>query len=111
MLTIRKKLYQIVFESDTRAGRIFDELLLGIILLSILLVILESVSGIRAQYLNELRVLEWVITGVFTIEYFVRIWIVDRPVKYILSFYGIIDLCALLPAFLAFFWVDRKSVV
>lgn len=99
----RKKLYEIVFEADTRAGRIFDIALLFVILLSVVIVLLESVSDIRESYYNLLVIAEWTITAMFTIEFAARIWLTRQPGKYIFSFYGIIDLLAVLPTYLDFF--------
>ena len=108
---LKKRLYEIVFEADTRAGQLFDASLLILILLSIFIVMLESMSQIRAAYLRELRILEWIITGIFTVEYFTRIWLVKRPLGYILSFYGIIDLLAILPTFLSLFFTVGHSLM
>lgn len=108
---IKKRLYEIVFEADTRAGKIFDVTLLFIILFSVFLVILESITSIRIQYHKLLSILEWTITIIFTLEYILRIWLVDKPIKYILSRYGIIDLLALLPTYLDFFLVGGHSLI
>jgi voltage-gated potassium channel len=99
--TSKEELYEIIFEADTREGKIFDVILMIVILLSILLVILESVPQIDEDYHGLLRVSEWVITTIFTLEYIVRIWVVKRPWKYVFSFYGIIDLLAVLPTYLS----------
>jgi voltage-gated potassium channel len=76
-MTLKKRLYQIIFEADTPAGKLFDVVLLAVILLSVILVILESVSSIAEKYLGILRILEWGITIIFTIEYILRIVIVQ----------------------------------
>jgi voltage-gated potassium channel len=111
MSKIRKRLYEIIFESDTRAGRVFNEVLLVIILVSVLLVILESVIDIRIKYLHTLRILEWIITAIFTVEYFTRIWVVGKPFRYIFSFYGLIDLLALIPTFLDAIFTGGHSLI
>ncbi len=111
MLKFRKRLYEIIFESDTRAGKIFDEVLLVIIIISIGLVMLESISSIRIKHLNLLKILEWTITIIFTVEYITRIWIVDKPARYIFSFYGLIDLLAILPTYIGIFLVGGQSLV
>lgn len=108
---IRKRLYEIIFEADTRAGRLFNEVLLIVILVSVFLVMLESVGVIRLKYLHFLRTLEWIITIIFTIEYLVRIWVVDKPARYIFSLYGLIDLLALLPTYLDFFFTGGHSLI
>jgi len=100
MKTIRKKLYQIIFHTDTKAGKIFDVVLLVFILLNVLAVLLESVSKIYEQYGIYLRIFEYSVTVIFTIEYLLRIWIHKRRWKYIFSFYGIIDLLSILPTLL-----------
>ncbi|HEX2396199.1 MAG TPA: ion transporter [Bacteroidales bacterium] len=111
MPSIRKRLYEIIFESDTRAGRMFNVVLLSIIMISVILVMLESVGAIRIRYLHLLRTLEWVITVIFTLEYLARMWVVDRPLKYSTSFYGIIDLMALLPTYLDVIFTGGHSLI
>jgi len=97
----KDRLYEIIFEADTKTGKIFDVSLLIVILLSILLVVLESVPSIERDYHNLLKISEWIITGIFSLEYILRIWIVQKPKAYIFSFYGIIDLLSVLPSYLA----------
>jgi voltage-gated potassium channel len=111
MENLRKKLYSIIFEADTRKGRIFDEILLGIILFSIVLVVLESVAGFRMKYHQFLKILEWSITVIFTLEYFARIWIVDKPLKYIFSFYGLVDFFAVIPTYLGLILTGGQSLI
>ncbi len=107
----KDKLYDIIFEADTPAGKFFDVVLLGVILFSVILVLLESVPGIRTTYQHLLRVLEWIITGIFTLEYFIRIIIVKKPFRYIFSFYGIIDLLSVIPTYLSLIIVGSHSLV
>lgn len=97
---LRQKFHQVIYEADTPAGKLFDLILLFLILVSIAAVMLESVAEIQLQYGTELAVIEWVITIFFTLEYIGRILSVRLPLKYILSFYGIIDLLATLPAYI-----------
>ena len=97
----RKKLYIIIFESDTHAGKVFDVWLIVAILLSTITVMLESVATIRAEYSVAIHTIEWFFTILFTIEYILRIICVGKPIKYITSFYGIIDLSAILPTYLS----------
>ena len=99
----RRKLYIIIFESDTPAGKAFDVVLLFFILFSILTVILESVASYRMQYGRIFITLEWFFTAVFTIEYLLRIITYPRPLRYIFSFYGLVDLFSILPTYLALF--------
>ena len=97
----RVRLHEIVFEADTRAGRAFDVGLLIAILASVVAVVLESVAGIRQQYGDALRAVEWTITAVFTVEYVLRLLSVDRPGRYARSFFGVVDLLAIVPTYLA----------
>lgn len=98
---LKSTLYNIIFEAETTAGRAFDIGLIICILLSIGVIMLESVESIRSLIGNELLTLEWVFTIIFTIEYFLRIWIVQKKRKYIFSFYGIIDLISIIPTYLS----------
>jgi voltage-gated potassium channel len=95
------KLYEVIFGHHTPAGRGFDMALIGVIGLSVLAVVLETVSSIRAEFGLELRVAEWVFTVLFTVEYALRLLCVDRPSRYARSFFGIIDLLAILPSYLS----------
>jgi voltage-gated potassium channel len=111
MADFRKKLYDIIFEDDTRAGKNFDVALLIVIVISVLLVLLESVPAIRKDYHENLVLLEWIITVIFTIEYIVRIIIVRKPWKYITSFYGIIDFLSVIPTYLGLLIVGYQSLL
>lgn len=99
---LKQKLYLIIFESDTPAGRRFDIILIVCILLSILLVILESLQGLPHWLNMPFMVIEYLFTAFFTIEYLTRVYCSPHPRKYILSFFGLIDLLATLPLYLAF---------
>ncbi|OIQ16875.1 MAG: ion transporter [Flavobacterium sp. MedPE-SWcel] len=96
----RKKLHEIIYEADTPAGKLFDVVLLIVILISVITVMLESVSSIEKVYGEQLNVIEWIVTIFFTIEYFLRIISVKRTINYIFSFYGIIDLLSTLPKYI-----------
>jgi voltage-gated potassium channel len=87
----------VIFEADTPAGRAFDIVLLIAIVLSVLVVCLESVPEIRAAHHDLLIQIEWVFTILFTIEYVLRLWCVGRPLKYAMSFFGVIDLLSIIP--------------
>lgn len=100
-VSLRKKIYSIIFGSDTPAGKAFDVILLTLIILSVTTVILESVSAFRAAYHDLFFSIEWLFTVIFTIEYILRVGTSPKPWKYITSFYGIIDLLAILPTYLA----------
>ncbi|HET9488821.1 MAG TPA: ion transporter [Methylomirabilota bacterium] len=97
----RRRLHEIIFEADTPAGRAFDVALLVAILLSVLAVLLESMAELRQDYGGVLRTVEWTFTGLFTIEYALRLVSVTRPVRYAFSFFGLVDLLAILPTYLA----------
>jgi voltage-gated potassium channel len=96
----RNTLYTIIFEADTPAGKLFDEVLILSILLSIIVVMLDSVSSFAAIYGDLFYTLEWIFTILFTVEYFLRLICVGRPIRYATSFFGIIDLLAILPTYL-----------
>ena len=98
----RDRLHQIIFEADTPKGKAFDIALLIAILLSVLVVMLESVGSIEEKYGALLLTLEWVFTILFTIEYVMRIYSINKPIKYIFSTMGIIDLLAIIPTYLIF---------
>lgn len=98
---LRHRLHTVIFESDTPAGKAFDVALLGAILLSVLAVMLESVAGIRARYGAELRAAEAAFTLLFTAEYLLRLVAVRRPLRYARSFFGVVDVLALLPTYLS----------
>jgi voltage-gated potassium channel len=107
----KKRLYEIIFEADTREGKLFDKILLGVIVFSILVVMVESIGSIQQRLIWVLRIIEWLITISFTIEYITRIWVSDKPIRYVLSFYGVIDLLALLPTYLSFFITGGQSLL
>ena len=99
----RRRLFIIIFGTDTHAGRRFDIALLWAIVLSILVVMLESVDSFRDQYGEALRIAEWVFTIIFTIEYLARIISIGKPWHYISSVFGIIDLLSIVPTYLSLF--------
>jgi len=107
----REKVHEIIYEADTPAGKLFDVILLIVILISILLVMLESVESIGSQYASLLNISEWVITILFTLEYIARIISVKKPKAYIFSFYGIIDLLSTIPKYLSLFILGSHSLI
>jgi voltage-gated potassium channel len=111
MKKLKEELYEIIFEADTWEGKLFDIILLIVILLSVALVLLESVSSIQENYRQLLKVSEWIITGIFTIEYVLRIIIIRKPFRYIFSFYGIIDFLSVIPSYLSLFVIGSHSLV
>ena len=94
---IRAKLHEVIFEADTAGGKAFDIVLMITIVLSVIAVLLESVAGVRARYGAWLRAFEWLVTILFTIEYCLRLYCVGKPLRYARSFYGIVDLMAVIP--------------
>ena len=100
-MNFRRKIFTIIFGTDTPAGKAFDVALLSMIILSVTVVILESVSTLRDAYHDVFVSVEWIFTIVFSIEYLLRVSTAPRPLKYITSFYGVIDLLAILPTYLA----------
>jgi len=104
----KQRAHIIIYGTSTKAGRYFDLILLGLILLSVLLVMMETVTEFDLKYHYELVFLEWIITGFFTVEYILRIISINKPLKYIFSFYGVIDLLAILPMYLSFFFIGTS---
>jgi voltage-gated potassium channel len=100
MKSWRDTLHEVIFEADTPAGKAFDVGLLWLILLSVLTVLLESVPELQSQYQVYFYFAEWVFTCLFTLEYALRLMAVRKPVKYATSFFGIVDLLAILPTFI-----------
>lgn len=100
---IRQKLYIIIYGVNTPAGKAFDIGLLVAILLSVFTIMAETIEGIDQRFHRELIVLEWIFTVLFTIEYLTRIFVSKKPLRYIFSFYGIIDLISILPMFFSLF--------
>ena len=99
----KNKLHEVIYEADTRVGKWFDIILLIAILLSVATVMLESVNSISAIYGEELRILEWIFTILFTLEYIARLVSIGKPLKYVFSFYGIIDFVSIIPTYLGIF--------
>ena len=94
-------MHDVIFEADTRLGRGFDIALLALIIVSVIVVMLDSDVGIRQRWGRLLLVSEWAITIVFTLEYLLRLWCVRRPWRYALSFFGIVDLLSIIPTYLS----------
>ncbi len=108
---LKERVWEVIFKSDTTSGKVFDVMLLITILISILAVALESVESINEPFRQYFRILEYVITGIFTLEYILRIYVVRRPRRYIFSFYGIIDFIAIIPTYLGLFLVGSQSLL
>lgn len=98
----KSRLHEIIYEADTPEGKWFDLVLFGVIILSVVLVMLESIDQFDARYHQELLILEWVVTIFFTVEYIARIICIRKPSHYIFSFYGIIDFLSTIPLYLSY---------
>ncbi len=107
----RSKLHEVIFEAETKSGKTFDISLLIIIVISILVVMLESVPDYRDKFGTEFTITEWIITGIFSLEYLLRILSVKKPLSYIFSFYGLIDLLSILPSYLGIFISGTSSLI
>ncbi|MBQ0957796.1 ion transporter [Ideonella sp. 4Y11] len=107
----RLRLYTIIFEAETRAGRAFDIALIGLILVSVAVVVLDSVESIHNRHASLFTVLEWGFTVIFTLEYIARLACVRHPWVYARSAFGIIDLLAVLPTYLAFFFPGLHALL
>ncbi len=100
-IRFQNRLHEIIFEADTPTGKLFDILLILSIVVSVVLVMLDSVSSLRQSYGDLLYLGEWVFTILFTIEYGLRLYSVGRPLSYATSFFGVVDLLAILPTYLS----------
>ena len=107
----RLNIYEIIFEADTKAGKWFDILLFVVIIASVIVVILESMESLDARFHTLFRVLEWMFTIFFTVEYGLRLWVVNKPMKYAKSFYGVIDLLAILPTYLSLIVAGSQALI
>ena len=103
-LSLREKIYQVIFGTDTPVGQYFDIALIYLILLSVLAIILDSIEVVNSQYGFWLFRLEWFFTLLFSVEYLARIYSSPKPLRYIFSFYGLVDLLSVLPTYLALFF-------
>jgi voltage-gated potassium channel len=108
---LRQRAHEIIFEADTPAGRAFDIASMVLIIVSVAAVILESIGAVRAHYGEALRVVEWVLTGLFTIDYLLRLASVHKPLHYATSFYGLVDLLSVLPSYLSLIWPGSQSLL
>ena len=107
----RRELHTIVFESDTRTGQLFDIVVIAAILLSVAVVIADSMQSLAWDVRAWLSVAEWLFTGLFTIEYLARLVSVRQPLRYATSFYGLIDLLSVLPTYLAIIWPEAHLLI
>ncbi|MEO9954435.1 ion transporter [Nonlabens sp.] len=107
----RRKIHEVIYEADTPAGKFFDILLLVVIIISLVLVMVESVPAYGTKYAQEFIIAEWIITIFFTIEYILRVISINKPTKYIFSFYGMIDLLSTIPLYLTFFFGGLNALL
>ena len=109
--TWKSKIHEVIYEADTPAGKIFDVILLIIILLSVVLLMLESVAGMQIKYGDYFYISEWIITIFFTIEYILRVISIKKASAYVFSFYGLIDFISTIPLYLSFFIVGTNALL
>jgi len=107
----RLRVYTVIFEADTRAGRLFDLALVWLILVSVAVVMLDSVASIRAEWGDLFNVFEWGFTALFTTEYLLRLACVRRPLRYARSAFGVIDLLAIAPTYLALLFPGLHALI
>lgn len=107
----RARLHEIIYQANTPAGRAFDLALIFLILVSVMAVMLDSIESVRERHGALLRALEWTLTGAFTLEYVLRIVAVRRPLSYMLSFFGLVDLAAVLPTYLSLVLPGGQSLL
>lgn len=109
--TWKRRLYVVIFEADTHAGKLFDVALIAAILMSLIVVVLDSVEAISSQHHATLTALEWTFTALFTLEYLARLACTPQPLRYATSFFGVIDLLAILPTYLALLVPELHALV
>ncbi|TDV67942.1 ion transporter [Pseudomonas sp. LP_7_YM] len=107
----REQLRIIIFQSDTKPGRRFDKILLVIILCSLLVAIIDSIEPVHRQYADLFAWIEWGLTFIFAVEYILRLYCSPKPLKYAFSFYGLIDLLAIVPGILAIYYSDAQYLL
>lgn len=108
---LKHKLHTIIFESETAAGKAFDIFLIVLICASIVTVIFESIPSVKEIYGHELLLLEWLFTGLFALEYFLRIYSIEKPRKYIFSWLGLIDVLSWSPTLLSYFVPGMQTLL
>ena len=107
----RLRLYTTIFEADTRAGRLFDMALIAVILLSIAVVVADSVPALHERWRQQFTWAEWCFTALFTLEYLARLACTRRPLRYATSFFGVVDLLAMLPTYLALLFPGAHALI
>ena len=107
----KERIHEIIYEADTKEGKLFDVILLIAIIASVVLVMLESIKSFDDKYHDVLNILEWIITVLFSIEYILRVITIKKPFKYIFSFYGIIDFLSTIPKYLSLILINSHHLV
>lgn len=107
----RGRLYQVVFESDTQAGLLFDKILMGLIIASLLVVMADSVESLHTHWAGTFTTVEWAFTLLFTVEYVLRLVCIRQPLRYAVSFFGLVDLLAVLPTYLALLFPELHALI
>lgn len=107
----RQRLYRVIWESDTPAGRLFDQVVVAAIVASVIVVLVDSGHAGNERLRHAFEVLEWIFTALFTLEYAARLVSVQRPLRYALSFFGVVDLLAVLPTYLALFMPEMYVLI
>jgi voltage-gated potassium channel len=107
----RRRMYEVIFESDTPAGRAFDKVIVAAILVSVAVVVADSVPSLNRRFREPFDVAEWLFTAIFTAEYIARVVSVDRPWRYMRSFFGIVDLLSVLPTYLALAFPETHALL
>ncbi len=110
-LSRKDRIHEVIFEADTPAGKAFDVALLIAILLSVVVVMLETTPSVNEEIGGILHIVEWTLTIFFTIEYALRLYCVTKPVKYALSFFGIVDLLAILPTYISLLLTGAQALL
>ena len=109
--TMKEKIHEVIFEADTPSGKYFDIALLLSIIVSVIAVSLEIIESIDKVYHSQLVIIEWFFTILFTIEYILRLYSTEHSVKYSTSFFGVVDLLAILPTYLSIFIPGAQSLL
>lgn len=107
----RQRLHRVIWQSDTPAGRVFDQVVIAAILVSVGVVLVDSIQGWHQRFRAGFTALEWIFTILFTLEYLARLVSVRQPLKYALSFFGIVDLLAVMPTYLALFVPELHALI
>jgi voltage-gated potassium channel len=107
----KQRIHEVIFEADTPAGKFFDVVLLIAIILSVGVVMLDSLPGLSEQQTKTLLITEWILTGLFSAEYILRLLCVRKPMKYATSFFGLVDLFAILPTYISLLLPGSQSLL